>query len=227
MTTDYYTMCDNINFFLNVIIQRKRGKKMKKKFVSLVLILVMVFSATACSTKESEKITEETEETKENDSIEVDENLLTVEITVPAEYMEDTTQEDLDDAVKENSFKSATLNEDGSATYVMTKGKHKEFMSKLSEEFNSTLSEMVGSTDYPNFTDIEANSDFTSFKITTKSTELDFNESFSVLAFYMYGGFYNSFNGTPVDNIHVDFVNADSGEIISSADSKDLAEESE
>ena len=81
--------------------------------------------------------------------------------------------------------------------------------------------------DYPNITSIEANDDFTSFTVTTKSTELDFAESFSVLAFYIYGGMYNQFNGTPVDNVHVDFVNADSGEIISSADSKDLAEEAE
>ena len=38
----------------------------------------------------------------------------------------------------------------------------------------------------------------------------------------MYGGLFNSFNGTPVDNIHVDFINAESGEIIESADSSDL-----
>ena len=50
------------------------------------------------------------------------------------------------------------------------------------------------------------------------------NESFSTMAFYMYGGMYNIFNGTEVDNIHVDFVNADSGEIISSSDSKNLEE---
>lgn len=39
----------------------------------------------------------------------------------------------------------------------------------------------------------------------------------------MYGGMYNVFNGTTVDNVHVDFVNADTGEIISSSDSKDMA----
>ena len=31
--------------------------------------------------------------------------------------------------------------------------------------------------------------------------------------------------GTTVDNIHVDYVNADSGEVISSADSSDMANE--
>ena len=202
---------------------------MKKRLVSILLILSLSLSLVACGDSEepAEEATQTEETAEENESVEVDENLLTMEITMPAEYMEDTTQEDLDEAVKEYGFISATLIDDGSATYVMTKGKHKEFMKELADEYSAAFEEMVGSEDYPNITSIEANDDFTSFTVTTKSTELDFAESFSVLAFYIYGGMYNQFNGTPVDNVHVDFVNADSGEIISSADSKDLAEEAE
>ena len=81
---------------------------------------------------------------------------------------------------------------------------------------------MVGSDDYPNFTDIKANSDFTNFTVTTTSTELDMAESLSIMTFYLDGGMYSIFNGTDVDNIHVDFVNADSGEIISSSDSSEM-----
>ena len=44
------------------------------------------------------------------------------------------------------------------------------------------------------------------------------------LSLYMYGGMYAIFSGDEVDNIHVDYVNAASGEIISSADSKDMGE---
>ena len=144
-----------------------------------------------------------------------------MELTIPADYVGETTQEELDATAKENDFKSITLNEDGSATYVMTKGQHKKMMSEMESEINTALSEMIGSEDYPNFTNIKANSDFTEFTITTTSAELNFNESFSTIVFYTYGGMYNAFNGTTVDNIHVDFVNADSGEIISSADSSE------
>lgn len=200
---------------------------MKKRFLAILLTTSLVLTITACSgsDKSTNTETETVETTTENETIEVDENLLTVELTIPADYVGETTQEELDAIAKENDFKSITLNEDGSATYVMTKGQHKELMSEMTNEFNSSLAEMVGSEDYPNFTNIEANSDFTEFTITTTSTELGFNESFSVIAFYMYGGMYNAFNGTPVDNVHVDFVNAESGEIISSSDSKDMAEE--
>ena len=42
------------------------------------------------------------------------------------------------------------------------------------------------------------------------------------MAFYTYGGMYAIFNGETVDNIHVDFVNTDTGEVISSANSSDM-----
>lgn len=196
---------------------------MKTKILIALLSASLALTITACSggEKSTNSETETVETTTENETIEVDENLLTVELTIPADYVSETTQEELDTIAKENDFKSITLNEDGSATYVMTKGQHKKMMSEMENELNTALSEMIGSEDYPNFTNIKANSDFTEFTITTTSAELDYNESFSTIVFYMYGGMYNAFNGTTVDNIHVDFVNADSGEIISSADSSE------
>ena len=56
------------------------------------------------------------------------------------------------------------------------------------------------------------------------SSELNLAESFSVLAFYMYGGMYNIFNGTEVENITVDFINEANGQIINSANSNDMGE---
>lgn len=207
---------------------------MKRKLVCWLLIATLSFSLVACGNsedshaEESTQADEATNETaEETGTIEVDENLLTIEITLPAEYAQDITQEELDSTSKESGFKSATLNDDGSVTYVMTKGKHKELMKEMQKEYSDAINAMIGSEEYPNITDIEFNKDFTSFTVTTKNTELDFAESFSVIAFYMYGGLYNCFNNTPVDNVHVDFVNADSGEIISSADSKDFAETAE
>ena len=150
---------------------------MKKKLVSILLILSLSLSLVACggSEKPAEEATQTEETTEENESIEVDENLLTMEVTIPAEYMGETTQEELD-AEKVDGVKSITLNEDGSATYVMTKGKHKEMMKDIAEQIDTGCNDLIGSEDYPNFTSIEANDDYTSFTITTNSTELDLNE---------------------------------------------------
>lgn len=154
--------------------------------------------------------------------VDVDKGIFNVTLTIPKDFFGDTTQEKLDESVKENGYKSATLNSDGSVTYVMTKAQHEEMLKGVRESIDQSLSEMVGSSDYPNITNIEHNDDYTSFTITTNNVEPDLSESFSVMAIYTYGGMYGIFSGEKVDNIHVDFKNADSGEIISSSNSKDV-----
>lgn len=196
---------------------------MKKRILAILMVATLVLPLSACGEKEEKDTSSNTSETK-NEKIEVDENLLTVELTVPADFVGEVTQEELDQTAKQEGIKSITLNEDGSATYVMTKKKHKEMMKEIKTGIDEELNALVGSEDYPNFTKVEANANYTSFTITTTSTELDLAESFSVLNFYIQGGLYNAFNGTPADNIHVDFVNADSGEIIESSDSSDMEE---
>lgn len=144
-----------------------------------------------------------------------DQKLSPVEFTVPADFVEgETTQEALDAQVNENGWKSATLNEDGSVTYEMSKVQHKEMMEVLKVRFDEGLPDIINSEDYPNFVSVTANDDYTEFKITTRAESLNFAETFSVLAFYMVGGMYNSFNGTPANNISVQYINEASGAII-------------
>jgi hypothetical protein len=146
-----------------------------------------------------------------------------IKLTIPSDFIEGQAQEDLDKQAKEYGYK-VKLNDDGSATYTMTQAQHKKIVSEMKDSLNDSLNEMIGSESYPNFTKIEANDNFTEFTVTTKSTELDFTESFSVLAFYMYGGMYNIFSGEEVDNVSVTFVNADSGQVIETANSSDMGQ---
>lgn len=159
--------------------------------------------------------------------VDVDKGLFNVTLTIPKDFVGETTQEKLDESVKEKGYKSATLNSDGSVTYVMTKAQHEEMLVGIRESIDKSLSEMIGSSDYPNITNVEHNDNYTSFTITTKNAEPDMSESFSVMALYMYGGMYGIFSGEEVDNVNVDFKNADSGEIISSANSEDMGSDSE
>lgn len=159
-------------------------------------------------------------------NVEVDAGLFDVELTIPSDLVEFKTQAECDALAKERGYQSITLNEDGSATYIMTKKQHKALMAELKESLHTSLEGLVGSESYPNFTSVKANEDFTEFEVTTKSTELSMSESFSVIAFYMYGGMYNVFNGTSVDNISVKFINADTGAEISTSNSKDIGNES-
>lgn len=211
-----------------------------KRVLALLTALVMGLSLAACtgapsapassaapSSAASGAASEDAPGASQSSStggLEAEENLFDVEITLPADLVGETTQEELEAQSIASGVYSVTLNEDGSATYVMSKAQHAQLLKDMADSIHQSLAEMVGSEDYPNVTDISANDDFTVFTVTTTSTELTLQESFSVIGYYLYGGLYGAFAGEEPANIHVDFVNADTGDIISSADSSDMGE---
>ena len=224
-----------------------------KRIVSLILILVMSLSFYACAGKQQvEQASEPTvgptpvptevptpspitppvaDEDANRDGleaigdIEVEQGLFDVTITLPLEFVdEEQTQEHFDLLAKENGWKSAMLNEDGTVTYIMTKAQHKKLMRDISDSLEQSLREMIETDIYPNFVSIEANDDYTDYTIVTKSESLDFAEAFSVLGFYYLTGMYHVFNGSTVDNIHVAFVNEASGKVFQESNSRDLSE---
>lgn len=203
---------------------------MKKRIVLLLITCALSFNLVACGNgninAESQKTAANSEESLDDlgpsGEFEVDEGLFNVKLTIPADFIGETTQEELDEVCKEEGLKSIILNDDGSATYTMTKKQHKALLEELRENINTTLDEMPGSEDYPNITRIEANDNFTEFKVTTKNTELDFAETFSIITFYFCGGMYNAYSGDEIEDISVTFVNSDSGEIIDTFNSSDI-----
>lgn len=145
-----------------------------------------------------------------------------IKLTIPADFIgEDATQQALDEKVKEtDGLLSIELNPDGSATYVMTAERHKELMQELAQNIDAQLADMAGSSDYPNVISAEASSDYTSFTVTLSTDVVGLQDSLLTLAFYMYGGMYNAFNGTPADNVRVQFVDQ-AGNVLEEANSRD------
>ena len=157
------------------------------KLIALLLVFTLVFSLWACGSSgksepatapaiadAAQPATQEEEESAIEDigKVEVEQKLLSVEITVPADFVGETTQADLDANVSAGKFLSAKLNDDGSVTYKMTKGQHKEVMEGIKQSIEEALNEMIASEDY-SFTKIEPNADFTKFTVTTTSSELN------------------------------------------------------
>ncbi len=195
-----------------------------KRTVYLVLAIIIVFCALAgCTTGQKNQTGDASaSEGEEHKKIEVDEGLFDVTLTIPKDFVGSATQEELDKAAKEKGFTSITLNSDGSATYVMTKSKHKEIIAETAENINQSLREIVGSEDYPNITNVTANADYTRFTITTKNSTPDLSESLAAISMYMYGGMYAAFSGNKDVVIYVDYVNASSGSIIRSVNSSSM-----
>ena len=198
-----------------------------KKTIFFALSIIICLSLVGCggSSNDTQQNIEEDSKSEETQSIEVDEGLLNVEITVPPDFLEEgTTQETLDETAKEEGIKSITLNDDGSATYIMSKSKHDEMMAGIRESIDESMAEMINPETYPTFVEVTSNDDYTHFTVKLSTNEVGISESVSVLGFYVLGGLYNAFNGTPVDDVTVSFVNADTGDIIQEAHSSEMAE---
>lgn len=210
-----------------------------KRLVSVLLCLSIIGGIAACSketkiTKSSDEATtttttQDTNDTMSDDEIsaigdiDVDEGLLSVTVTIPADLVgEGESQETVDKTVAEMGYISGTYNADGSVTYTMTKAKHKEALKELSESLDKSLQEIVDSEEYPNIVEITHNDDYTDFTIKYKGDEVGLGDSFTLLVYYYAGGFYGVFSGNKPDNVHVTFVNADTGEIIQESNSKDM-----
>lgn len=188
---------------------------MNKKCI-LIIGLIMVFLLCGCGS--IEKI--------ENDSstavIDVDKNMFDVTITIPADIVgKDKTQEDFDSLAREKGYKSITLNEDGSATYVMTKSQHSELMQTTKQNIEEGLTKIINDTEN-NIVDINTNNDYTDIKVYLSKDKLSLYDGINNLAFILYGGMYNAFNGTPVNNIHIQYIHNETGDIISEVNSSEL-----
>lgn len=154
------------------------------------------------------------------DGLEVDRNLLTVEITIPASMADQgAIPEDLSDS---EFYQSSTVNADGSVTLVMSKSQHAELMQQIRESIDQSLAEMVGAEETPNFKEIETNDDYTVFTVKTSSTQLGFSESIASMGFYIFAGLYHVFNGTEVGDVTVKFVNSETGDLLEELHSSDI-----
>lgn len=201
---------------------------MKKAF-ALLLAMLLLTGCGVSPAKDEPATSDESAATSQNNTddssgtIEVDKGLFNVEFTVPAQFFdEETTQESLDETAKEKGFQSVTLNDDGSVTYVMTRTQHEELMSATREQIDAGITDMVESEDYPSITKIESNDDYSVFKVYLSTEDVSLSDSLSALLLYFYGGMYNSFNGTPVDDITVSFINGTTGAVIQEGHSKDI-----
>lgn len=191
---------------------------MRKVLVILLSLIVLV----ACGTnnestkKEEEKATngEKTETSEDGASLDVDKNLLSVEITVPANMVEDIA--DTVAQGEEEGFQ-VTENEDGSLTYKMSKARHKELMGELKANFQETLDEIASSEDFASIEEIKANDDFTEFTMVVDKEKYENSmDVFATIPLGMAGAIYMLFDGQEPDsnfNIQIHMESLENGEV--------------
>lgn len=115
-----------------------------KRILALILTLSLVFSMTACNTKDVEPAVGAS-----NGAVAVDESLLNVDLTLPASMFKDEGDMNLDSYASENGFKKAVKNEDGSITITMSKSKHKKILSEMAAGLEENFKSLINAEDSP------------------------------------------------------------------------------
>ncbi len=203
-----------------------KGFNKMKKLILSVISLILSISLVACSggtaavssssLQSSDSQSEQSPDSSSISSVEVDENLITVDITLPASFFENKTEEEIkkDD---DGNYKKITINDDGSVTFTMTKAKHAQLLKNMQEEFLINFSEMVESEDFPYITAIDCSKDFS--KVTISVDGVKYKDIFfdvSPLAVGLSIMMYQSFAGESNATCTIDTVDNQTNEIIDS-----------
>jgi len=198
-----------------------------------------VEQATVASTAEQATVATETQEvtkeaSKEDElaadmaaleaigEVEVENGILTVSITMPKDFVtEEITQEKLD-AEAGNSYLSAKLNNDGTVTYKLTKAQYRAMLDGITKGMEESFQEMINDENR-SIREIKHNDTYSVFDVTLDTDAVGLGDSFTVLAFYMYGGLYGIFSGNKIDNVIVNFYDP-AGKLIQSGNSAEQAD---
>ncbi|MGA4515671.1 hypothetical protein ACPA0F_00190 [Solibacillus silvestris] len=191
---------------------------------SLFILSTALLILTACSGEEEKKQSADQKE----QSLAVDKGLLNVELTLPAEFFEDETPEEIEAAAKEKGVKEVKVNPDGSVYYKMSKSAHKKMMKEMEESIVSTVDDLVNGEDFKSFKEISYNKDFTEFDVTvdTASFENSF-DAFGLMGLAYVSMFYSAFDGKSSDDIKtkVNLIDEKTGEQTESMVFPDVMEE--
>lgn len=180
---------------------------LKKLYLSLLTVLLL----TACGSKEENKsdvnglqTSEADSESKKEGSLEVDKNLLSVEVTIPASMIQSENIDQVIADAKAEGIEEATQNSDGSVTYKMSKSKHKEMIKEMEGKLKSSIEEMKTSEDLTSIKDITHNKSFSEYTmiVDREAYENSF-DGFAAFGLGLSGMMYQLFDGVKPDNYKV------------------------
>ena len=168
------------------------------KKIQILFVLVLSFMLVACSSNEKEE--------KNKDTVNVDKNLLTVEVTLPASFFEDTDMESLEKEAKKDGVKEVIINDDKSVTYKMTKSQHKKMMKEMEDTLVETIKETESDKEYPSIKTIEYNKAFTEYTITVDQKEYENSmDGFAIFGLAIQSMYYQLFEGVSEEDYKATF----------------------
>ena len=191
-------------------------------------LLWAIFLSACSAPPAAEQVIIETETTEQDQGelsdlealgdVDVEQRLFFVDVTLPADFAEGLSQEDLDRELEENGFRSATLNDDGSVTYTMTKGQHEQLLAELRESIHDSVNEFIA--DEPEtYTGIEFDRDLRNFTVFVNAQNFAGEAPWLEFSLAFQAGFYFIFAGTSEDDptLNISYVDNATGKALTTS----------
>lgn len=159
---------------------------------------------------------EDTESGEDSQGVSVDEGLFDVEVTIPAGFFEGEDPEQLAAEAEEEGIEEATVNDDGSVTYKMSKAQHKEMMAELATSVEEAKTDILESGDFPSIQSIETSDNYDRFTVNVdRQAYEDSFDGFATITLGLVGSFYQLYDGADPDNYEVtlEMTDAETGEV--------------
>ncbi len=188
-----------------------------KKIIVLLLTVAILLCFASCSSSETSAKDENSTTSATATTEIVDEKLLTVEITVPASMFDEDNQpsNELSEEQKEQGFKSAHVNEDGSVTYTMSKAAFKDYKENLKATVEDTFNNL--GSEYSFIQKVDYDSNFSVVKLYVD--EATYSQGFNFMCVMAVGYSANMYQAYTNEEISctVEVYNNANGELIESA----------
>lgn len=188
-----------------------------KRILCLVLVLTLISGMLiGCGSNENDDtdkdVSNENVEVKDEGegSIEVDKKLISVEVTFPESLLamddeEIDYDEIINEAEKEEGMLDAVKNDDGSITYKMTKARHTEMMSQLSEDILEAFDDLINDDDFASIKDITSDKKFSKIEVIVDKLEFENSfDGFGIFGIAMQSMFYQVYDGVAPDKYEVE-----------------------
>lgn len=202
---------------------------MKRIYVFLVIV-IMLLSSVACSNSatlddtdnddmagsdEASEQKDQAEQQPSSDTVQVDDGLLNVTITLPASYFSDMTDFDPDAYANEQNFKRAVVNKDGSMSITMSKSRHNELMAGMKADIDKSFAELIGADDTPYIKNVTSSDGYRTVTVDVDKSGYESTLDMTPLTIGISAMMYQQYDGAEL-HCEVLIRDVDSGETLQS-----------
>ncbi len=171
-------------------------------------------------------------------SVDVDQHLLSTEVTISKEFFDamnslsnddekETPEEYCEEMKQHDGIKDAVVNADGSVTLTMTKKTYQEFLDSMKSSVDETISQNESEGTFPSVKEVTYSDDLSEFDIAVDAEKYKNSfDGFIAYSFAFQGYYYQLFLGNNDPHIVVKFTDEATGEELDNITFPDVLEDS-